>query len=111
MKIEQSQQGTIAVLVPHGAIIDDDREKFSEAISKSIEGGRAKIIIDMSNVPFVESQGLEMLLDSAESASFHGGGIRIMNPSDIVRDILTATRLTSKIELHNDMLEARRSLL
>jgi len=111
MKIEQSQQGTISVFVPHGAIIDDDREKLSEAISKSIDDGRAKIILDMSNVPFVESQGLEMLLDSTDSASLYGGGIRIMNPSDIVRDILTATRMTSKIEIHNDMLEARRSLL
>jgi len=37
--------------------------------------------------------------------------LRIVNPSDIVRDILMATRLNSRIEMHKELADARRSLL
>lgn len=111
MKIEQSQQGTVTVLTPVGALVDDEREQFEEVLEKLLSGGRVKVIIDMNSVPFVESKGLEMLLDASERAVSRGGGIRITNPSDIVRDILLATRLNAKIELHQELADARRSLL
>ena len=111
MKIEQSQQGTVTVLTPVGALVDSDREQLEEVMDDHIGKGRVKIIIDMNSVPFVESEGLEMLLDASERAISKGGGVRITNPSEIVRDILLATRLASKIELHDDPADARRSLL
>ena len=111
MKIEQSQQGTMAVLVPVGALIDEDRLQLAEALQKCLDKGNAKIIVDMNGVPFVESEGLELLLDISEAASAAGGGLRVVNPSDIVRDILLATRLAGTIEIHKDLTDARRSLL
>ncbi|NQT18943.1 MAG: STAS domain-containing protein [Planctomycetes bacterium] len=111
MKIEQSQQGTVTVLTPVGALVDDEREQLEQVLEKHLDAGRVKLIIDMNSVPFVESEGLEMLLDASERAVSRGGGIRITNPSDIVRDIILATRLNAKIELHFDLADARRSLL
>jgi len=111
MKIEQSQQGTVTVVTPHGAVIDDDRVQLQELLDDHIGKGRVKIVLDMNAVPFIESEGLEMLLDASELAASKGGGIRITNPSDIVRDIMIATRLGAKIELHEDLNDARRSLL
>ncbi|HUS58776.1 MAG TPA: STAS domain-containing protein [Planctomycetota bacterium] len=111
MKIEQSQQGTVAVLVPVGALIDDDRVQFAELLKKHIEKGNVKMVVDMNSVPFVESEGLEMLLDISEAAAEAGGGLRILNPSDIVKDILLCTRLVSKLEVYHELSDARRSLL
>jgi len=111
MKIEQSQQGTVAVFVPVGALIDDDRLQFAEVLRKCLDRGNARIIIDMNAVPFVESEGLELLLDIGEAAFEAGGGLRVINPSEMVKDILHATRLERTIEVHKDLIDARRSLL
>ena len=111
MKIEQSQQGTVLVLTPVGALVDTDREQFAELVRKHVEKGNAKIIVDMNGVPFIESEGLEMLLELSEAAGSVGGGLRIVNPSDIVKDILVSTRLATKIEVHKELVDARRSLL
>ena len=111
MKIEQSQQGTVLVLTPNGALVDADQKQLAEVLSKHIEKGNVKIIVDMNAVPFIDSEGLEMLLDNAELAAGSGGGLRIVNPSEIVRDILLATRLNTRIEVFGDLLDARRSLL
>ncbi len=118
MKIEQSQQGTVTVLSPTGALVDDDSDgeksplkHFTEVLDGHIDKGRVKIIIDMNSVPFIESEGLEMLLDASERAISKGGGIRVTNPSDTVNDILVATRLTAQIEVHAELTDARKSLL
>jgi len=111
MKIEQSQQGTVTVITPIGALVDDDRVQLAGLIEKHIQHGKVKIIIDMNAVPFIESEGLEMLLDSCESAAAASGGIRIANPSETVADILKATRLCNFVEVHADLAGARRSLL
>ena len=111
MKIEQSQQGTVLVLTPGGALVDSDRTQLADLLKKHIERGNIKIILDMNAVPFIESEGLEMLLDVAEDTIAAGGGLRIVNPSDIVKDILSATRLNTRIEIHPQVADARRSLL
>ncbi|HUW32150.1 MAG TPA: STAS domain-containing protein [Planctomycetota bacterium] len=111
MKIEQSQQGTVLVLTPFGALVDSDSTHFADLLRKHLDKGNVKIIMDMNAVPFIESAGLQMLLDASEDAAACGGGLRIVNPSDIVRDILMATRLNSRIEMHKELADARRSLL
>jgi len=118
MKIEQSQQGTVTVLTPVGALINDDAgaqdnplAQFAGVLNGHMEKGRTKIIVDMNSVPFIDSEGLEMLLDASERALSKGGGIRIANPSDIVKDIFVATRLAAGIEVYSELADARRSLL
>ena len=111
MKIEQSQQGTVLVLTPAGALVDNDRTQLAELLTKHLERGDIKIIVDMNAVLFIESEGLEMLLDTAENAAAAGGGLRIASPSDTVGEILAATRLNTRIEVHKQLADARRSLL
>jgi len=111
MKIEQSQQGTVLVLTPFGALVDSDSTQLGDLLRKHLDKGNVRIIVDMNAVPFIESDGLEKLLNVSEDAIACGGGLRIVNPSDIVRDILLATRLNTKIEMHRELADARRSLL
>jgi len=111
MKIEQSQQGTVLVLTPFGALVDSDSTQFADLLKKHLDKGNVRIIVDMNAVPFIESDGLEMLLNVSEDATACGGGLRIANPSDIVKDIIISTRLNTKIEMHQELADARRSLL
>ena len=111
MKVEEVRQGTVLVLKPVGAIIEDDMEVFRRAVDEQLSNGNTRLVLDFSEVPFIDSQGLEALLDLSDQAQMFGGGIRIANCSEISRDILVATRMIGKIQVFDEVPEARKSFL
>jgi len=111
MKIEQVQHGTVLVLVPDGALIEDDAQDFARQVRDCLLSGHNKLIIQLNNVPFIDSAGLETLLVLFGEAMAQGGEIKISTPTDIGRDILKATRLNHVIEVHSSTPDARRSFV
>jgi len=111
VKIEQIQHGTVAVLVPDGALIEEESEDFAAQVRQCFQGGNAKIVLQLNNVPFIDSAGLETLLALYGEAMALGGEIKISAPTDIGHDILRATRLNNVLEVHESTPDARRSFV
>lgn len=76
MKIDLQQHGNTAVLVPHGPLIRDELEKFRERAAGALRMHAGRVVLDMSQVPFLDSGGIEALLElfSAHPAA---GGIEL----------------------------------
>jgi anti-anti-sigma factor len=111
MKIEQIQHGTVVVLVPEGALIQEDIEEFARHVRECFNAGNAKVVLQMNNVPFIDSAGLEILLALYGQAMALGGELKVSAPTDIGRDILRATRMDNVLEVHDSTPEARRSFV
>lgn len=109
MKIEQIQHGTVVVLVPDVALIEEEVEDFARRVRQCYQEGNVKIVLQMNNVPFIDSAGLETLLALYGEALALGGELKIGAPTDIGADILKATRLNNVIEVYDSTPEARRS--
>ena len=111
MKIETTQQGTVTQIAADGVLIDDNVSRLRAAIQSSLDAGDAKILLDLTAVPFIDSGGLEALLDLAVEAARRGGAIKTGALNETIRDIFVATRLNHSIELYSDQTTARRSFL
>ena len=111
MKIEQIQHGTVLVLVPDAALIEEESEEFLRRVRECFQAGNVKIVLQLNNVPFIDSVGLEALLVLYGEAMAFGGELKISAPTDIGRDILKATRLDNVIEVHGSTPDARRSFV
>ncbi len=111
MKIEQIQHGTVVVLVPDGALIEEEAENFAHRVRDCFQAGSVKIVLQLNNVPFIDSVGLATLLVLYGEALGLGGELKLSAPTDIGRDILTATRLSNVIEMHTSTPDARRSFV
>jgi anti-sigma B factor antagonist len=111
LKIEQIQHGTVLVLVPDGALIEEDTEEFTRRVRDCFQAGNVKIVLQLNNVPFIDSAGLETLLVLYGEALGLGGELKLSAPTDIGRDILTATRLNNVLETHASTPDARRSFV
>ena len=111
MKIEQIQHGTVLVLVPDGALIEEEAQDFARGVRDRFQMGNVKIVLQMNNVPFIDSAGLETLLALYGEAMALGGELKISAPTEIGRDILKATRLNNVIEVHDSTPDARRSFV
>ncbi len=111
MKIERIQHGTVLVLVPSGALIEEEIEDFARQVRSCFQAGNVKVVLQMNNVPFMDSAALETLLALYGEAMALGGELKISAPTEIGRDILKATRLSNVIDVYDSTPDARRSFV
>ena len=78
------------------------RDQFATAIA----AGQRKLIVDLSKVGFVDSAGLGSLIGGMRAARLAGGDLRIANPSEQVKMLLSLTSLDQVIKIHPSIDEA-----
>ena len=69
---------------------------LDETIVELVSGGIDVLEIDLAGVTFMGSSGLASLLRAQRLAVENGGGVRLLHPSQVVRDLLEMTRLTDR---------------
>lgn len=65
------------------------RSEFANAVA----AGHSRLVVDLSNVGFVDSSGLGSLISGLKAARTAGGDLRLAQPSKQVRALLTLTML------------------
>ena len=110
MELSQTKQGTVAIISIQGAIVDEELESLGSVIDECLSYGAPKIVLDLSEVPFIDSAGLELLLDLVSRAGKLGGEIRLAAVNEVCRDIFSATRLDNFFQLFEDASSALRSM-
>ena len=82
--------------------VTEARDQFSGAIAD----GHPKLIVDLSDVSFVDSAGLGSLIGGMRAARRAGGDLRIANPSEQSRMLLSLTSLDQVLKIHSNIEEA-----
>ena len=111
MEVTQSHRGPVRVLSLTGAFIGGECDSLDSYVQECIDSDYLKIVIDIGQVPFIDSDGLDKILDVALDLSKRGGDTRVASPNDICNDILTVTRIDSLIQIFDGLEEAVNSLL
>lgn len=111
MKIKETKLGLILILALSGPMTDDYLEPLQEKLNHHLTLGDLKILIDLKEVPLVDSSGLESLWDCLMKFRKVGGSLKLVNPGPLVMDILLATKMTNIFEIFSDQEKAFRSFL
>lgn len=111
MRINEQRQGAITVLKPDGALTAGDAEAFSVVFLKALTANLGRVVLDLSTVPFIDSRGLEILLDLTEAASRGGRALKLCGLNKTLREVLQLTDLVSQFEHFDDTQSAARSFL
>lgn len=64
---------------------------------------RMKVIVDMSDVPYMSSVGIRALLMTAKSVSKRGGKFAIAGPQANVKSVLVTSGIDKIIKMGNDL--------
>ena len=83
-----------------------EAEDFHNVLKKAISENKKLVIVDLSDVKFVNSTGLGILVRGLTTMKSSEGDLRIAGISDKVKGILSITKLTSVFELYNNVNEA-----
>jgi anti-sigma B factor antagonist len=94
MKVRERQAGDITILDVEGRIMyGDGEEHFRDAVTRIMESGKVKLVINMTEVPYIDSAGITELIRTFATTGKRGGGMRLFGLSERARDLLNITRL------------------
>lgn len=92
----QSEQNSITIFHLQGDIIDKaEATAFIEEINKIMAAGKNKFILELSGVKYMNSSGLNILVNLLTKARNSGGDVVVCNLSKKVSDLLVITKLDS----------------
>jgi anti-sigma B factor antagonist len=102
MKIVERQVGDVTVLDLHGKIlIGEGDDALRDGVSKLVEGGKTKILLNLADVPYVDSAGLGEIVRCYTTVSRKGGRLKLINLTAKIRDLLSITKLLTVFETYD----------
>jgi anti-sigma B factor antagonist len=72
-----------------------------EALSGAIAGGQRRLVVDLSGVSFIDSQGLSVLLRAYKAVAPEGGTVTLRSPRPQARKVLEISGVTGVLELED----------
>jgi anti-sigma B factor antagonist len=84
-------------------------EHLKDKVNSLISQQRTHIVLNLKNVPYIDSGGLGQLVASYGSVMKTGGAMKLLNVSSRNHDLLSITRLVTVFETFDSEAEAVRS--
>jgi anti-anti-sigma factor len=111
MKIHQQKHGAVTVIRPIGPVTEGSGELLKQRLLEVKVKSLGRLVLDASAVPFVDSRGLEALLDVSEEMGRSGQALKLCGVNELVRIVLELTDLEGCFEHYDDSNSAVRSFL
>ena len=107
MKISEREAGDVTILDIEGRIMfGDGEENFRDAVTRTIESGRVKLVLNMAGVPYIDSAGISQLVRTFVTAGKKGVRMKLLHLTKRVRELLNITRLLTVWEAFESEEEA-----
>lgn len=103
---EHTKQGAVDIISGDCSIDFSSVKSIQSLANECMAFGQPQLVIDMTNVPLLDSKGLETLLEVHEECTRRGGVVRLAAPSNLCRDILDIGQISSMIEVCPDVTSA-----
>lgn len=111
MRIDEQRQGAVLVLRLDGPLTGEDAEHFKTRLLKALDENFGRFVLDVSQIPFVDSRGLEVLVEVNEKMVQGGQSLKLCAINDTLRRVLELTDLSTLFEHFEDTNVAVRSFL
>lgn len=100
----------VAVITPEGRIDAVSGPEFRKILKQQPEQGAPFLVIDLQQVPFMDSSGLSALVSALKAARKHNGTVILVRPTPQVRMTLQMSMLDRIFVIHNTVEDALESL-
>ena len=106
LDIVESVREDITVLTLKGRLTLGESNLVREKITQLSAAGRAKVVIDLSHVEYIDSTGLGILVICFTSLKKLGGALKLVNPNKRNVELLLLTKLHTVFEVFNEVQDA-----
>jgi anti-sigma B factor antagonist len=110
MQIEERAVGDVVVLDVKGKItLGEGDELLKDKVNSLVNQGQKKIVLNLANVPYIDSAGLGEIVRAYTTVSRQGGSLKLLNLTKRITDLLSITKLLTVFETFDTEADAVRS--
>jgi anti-sigma B factor antagonist len=81
-----------------GEAVDD----LQRTVNESLAEGDARFVVNLSEVPMIDSSGIGLLVRFLASAKQRGGSVKLVNPSNFAQKTLRLVGVLNLFEVYED---------
>ena len=110
MQITERQVGDVMILDLKGKItLGEGDELLKDKVNSLVNQGRRKIVLNLAEVPYLDSAGLGEGVRAYTTVSRQGGSLKLLNLTKRITDLLSITKLLTVFDTFDAEDEAVRS--
>ncbi len=110
MQIEERTVGDVLVLDVKGRItLGEGDEILKDKVNSLLNQGLKKIVLNLAEVPYIDSAGLGEIVRTYTTVSRQGGSLKLLSLTKRITDLLAITKLLTVFETYESENEAVQS--
>jgi anti-sigma B factor antagonist len=111
VEIVEQRHGAVTVIRPGGPLLEGDVAKLRQRMADVTSRSLGRFVVDVAAVAYVDSPGLEVLVQAAQEMSQSGRALRLCHASETLREVLEIVGVSDLFEHYADVNSAVRSFL
>ncbi len=110
MQIEERVVGDVTILDLKGKItLGEGDEALKDKINSLVLQDRRRILLNLAEVPYIDSAGLGEIVRTYTTVSRQGGQLKLVNLTKRITDLLSITKLLTVFETFDSESDALQS--
>ena len=110
IRVNNRQVGDISVIEVAGRItIGEGASLLREAVTGLVDRKQRKILINLGEVPYIDSSGIGELVSAYSTVTKSGGQFKLSNLTKRVKDLLKISRHDMLFDIHEEEAAAVKS--
>ncbi|MCB0615344.1 MAG: STAS domain-containing protein [Phaeodactylibacter sp.] len=106
-----TKQESVQVLEVKNLLNEFANKEILQAVQSKIDEGFSNFVVDLKQIPFMNSVGLNFLIMLKARSNDKGGQVAVVNASVKVMELLEMTKLRPIFQVNNSIEEAVASLV
>jgi anti-sigma B factor antagonist len=107
MKATVRQVDSVTVVDISGRItLGEGCAQLRDLIRDQLAKGNKRLLLNLAEVSYIDSSGIGELVSAFTTVSNQGGGLKLLNLTKKVRDLLQITKLYTVFDVHDDEAKA-----
>lgn len=105
----RTADGVTVVDIVGRITVQEGADQFRDLARELLDSDQVRIVLNMREVPYIDSTALGELIRTYTSATRHSGSLKLLNVSPHVHQLLVITSLLSVFDLFDSEADAVRS--
>jgi anti-sigma B factor antagonist len=108
MTISERTIGDVVVVDVSGKITlgDGGDTMLKDKLRSLVQQGQKKLLLNLADVAYVDSAGLGAIVQSYTTVTNQGGGLKLVNTTKRIKDLLAITKLLTVFDTYDSEAEA-----
>ena len=96
-------RGDVVILAPRHRVDTNNSPEVEKVVFENIGNGDGRVVIDFSQVEYVSSAGLRVLLKTAKHMKKGGGKLGLSNLNDQIKEVLELSGFLGIIDCYDSV--------